>query len=369
MDRKIVTFVSLALLAVLAIGQVFTAGRGFSNLENRYLDTFPDADAEAISSGEWMDQLETYLADHVPGRDAWVQLKNTAVRLSGRQQIGKVVFAEDDRLIQVEDVSLDQLEKNVEFMAALAQGLPAGVEMNLLVAPNASWVYQGSLPADTSRYEPEEAAAIIQETLADRLCVTIPIESLRRHKEEAIYFKSDHHWTMRGAAYAYEELAEAMGIDADPFSYEPVVMGQDFIGSIYSQAPTFGYEGEDFEVFQVPSLEATWSNGESSGTVLMKENFQEKDQYTAFFGGNYGLVRIENEAARSSEKLLILKDSYANILVPFLIEEYSEIVMVDLRYYSGSVKTLAVEEAVDRVLAVYNLDFLCTDGNFAWMGV
>ena len=369
MNRKIVTFVSLALLTVLAIGQVFTAGRGFSGMENRYLESLPEADAESISSGVWMERFETYLADHVPGRDTWVQLKNSAVRLSGRQQIGKVVFAEDDRLIQVEDVSLEQLSKNLKLMTSLAQALPEDVEMDLLVAPNASWVYRESLPEETLMYDPEEAAALIQEALGGQLRVTIPIETLRSHREEAIYFKSDHHWTMRGAAYAYEELAGAMGIEADPFAYEAVTIGQDFLGSVYSQAPVYDFAGEDFEVFQVPGLKARWSDGVKSGSVLMEEKFQDKDQYAAFFGGNYGLVRIENETARSEEKLLILKDSYANILVPFLIEEYSEIVMVDLRYYSGSVKALAAEEAVDRVLAVYNLDFLCTDGNFAWMGV
>lgn len=369
MNRRIVTFVSLALLAVMAIGQIFTAGRWFSNLENRYLETMPEADAESISSGVWMDQLETYLADHVPGRDEWVQLKNSVVRLSGREQIGKVVFAEDERLIQVENVSLKQLEKNLGFMASLAKKLPEDVEMNLLVAPNASWVYRDFLPEDTLMYEPEAAAALIWEMLGDEISVTIPVEALYSHRDEAIYFKSDHHWTMRGAAYACEELADAMGILVDPFSYEARTMGHDFLGSVYSQAPVYSFEGEDFEVFQVPGLKLQWSSGDKSGSVFMQEKLQEKDQYAAFFGGNYGLVRIQNENARSSEKLLILKDSYANILVPFLLEEYSEIVMVDLRFFSGSVSSLAVEEAADRVLAVYNLDFLCTDGNFAWMGV
>ena len=370
MNRKIVTFVGLVLLAVMATGQIFTASRGFSDMENRYLETLPEADLESIQSGEWMKQLETYLADHVPARDEWVQMKNTVVRLSGRNQIGQVVFAEDGRLIQVQDVTLDQLKENVKLLANWADTLPEEIEVNFLLAPNASWIYRELLPEDTITYEPEEACRIVEAGLSERVRLTVPYETLRAHVDEAIYFKSDHHWTMRGAAYTYMDLAEDLGLEgADPFKYGVAVMGQDFKGSVYSQAPVFGYGGEAFEVFMVPGLDAQWSTETGSGNVLMKERFKMKDQYTAFFGGNYGLSRIVNEKAQSEKKLLILKDSYANILVPFLIEDYREIVMVDLRQFRGSVSTLVEQEAVDRVLGIYNLDFLCTDQSFVWLGV
>ncbi len=370
MNQKFVTFVGLALIAVLAIGQIFTAGRGFSELENRYLESRPEANVESIRSGKWMEQLESYLADHVPGRDDWVQLKNTAARMSGRRQIGQVVFAENDRLIQVQDISLEQLGKNVKLFSDFADSLPEEVQVNFLLAPNASWIYRELLPKDTLTYDPEKATKILQDELSEQVKLTVPYGTLQAHKDEAVYFKSDHHWTMRGAAYAYMELATDLELGRkDPFTYGITTTGHVFKGSVYSQAPTFGYEGEAFEIVKVPGLAAEWSTDTQVGTVLMEEKFESKDQYTAFFGGNYGLVRIENEKASSEEKLLILKDSYANILVPFLIEDYSEIVMVDLRHYRGSVKALVEAEAADRVLAIYNLDFFCTDQSFAWLGV
>ena len=370
MNRKIVTFISLALIAVLAVGQVFTAGRGFSKMENRYLASMPKAEWETVSSGAWMQQLETYLADHVPARDEWVQMKNTMLQLTGRKQIGQVVYAGDDRLIQVQDISMEQLKKNVQLISDFAAVLPEQVRFNLLVAPNASWIYQNLLPEETQTYDPEQALEILQTEMSQKIRLIVPYDTLKQHKNEAIYFKTDHHWTMRGAAYAYRALAEELDMmGQDPFEYNIEISKLKFLGSIYSQAPSFGFEGEMFEIFQVPGLEATWTTGLQSGPVLDREKLSEKDQYAAFFGGNYGFVRIENERARSDEKLLILKDSYANILVPFLIEDYREIIMVDLRYYKGSVKALATEEAVDQILAIYNMDFLCTDQSFVWLGV
>ena len=369
MHRKMVTFVSLALLAVMAIGQVFTAGRGFSKMENRYLESKPEANWESVSSGAWMQQLETYLADHVPARDEWVQLKNTTLRMTGRKQIGQVVFTEDERMIQVQDVSLDQLKKNVQFLTEFAESLPEEVQMNFLLAPTAGWIYREQLPLETQTYDPEEALRIVLEGLSEKARLTVPYDLLCQHKEEAIYFKSDHHWTMRGAAYAFQMLAEDMELETrDPFSYKVVISEQPFLGSVYSQAPIFDYEGEEFEIFQVPGLKAQWDTGTQSGVVLDEERLLEKDQYAAFLGGIYGLVRIENENARSNEKLLILKDSYANIVVPFLIEEYREIVMVDLRYLNAGAKNLVAQEDADQILAIYNMDFLCTDRSFAWLG-
>lgn len=376
MNQKIVTFVGLALLALLAIGQVFTAGRGFSDMENRYLKTRPQASWEDIRSGAYMDQMEAYLADHVPGRDEWVKLKNTTVYLSGRRQIGSVVFAEGGRLIQVQAAlpeqyqPFTQLEKNVGLLSDWMEALPEEIPVHFLLIPNASWIYREQMPEETLTYDPEAACRAVTEGLPGRVQVTVPYEELRAHRDEAIYFRSDHHWTMRGAAYGYMALAEALGIDgADPFRYETVTLGHDFKGSVYSQAPIFGYAGEDFEVIQTPGLDASWRTETASGQVFMKEKLAEKDMYAAFFGGNYGLTRIVNEKAQTSEKLLILKDSYANILLPFLIEDYGEIVMVDLRYFRGSVTDLLQEEAIDRVICVYNLDFLCTDPSFVWLGV
>ena len=359
MNKKIVAIVSLALVAVLAIGQILTASRGFSPLENRYLKTMPQADWQTIRSGSYMDDLETYLADHIPGRDQWILLRNTLLRLEGRKQIGSVCFAEEDRLIQVQDVSLEQLQKNMESLNRWAAGLPEQVQVDFLLAPNASWIYEDQLPKHIQSYSPKEAIALVEGELSKRFRLTLPYDTLMQHRDEAIYFKSDHHWTMRGAAYAWLALQNCMEIAApDPFSYDSMIMGQNFKGSIYSQAPVYGYNGEPFEVLQTPGLEASWQTESESGKVLMTQRFSEKDQYTAFLGGNYGLARVSNENALSKEKILILKDSYANILIPFLAEYYEEILMVDLRFYREDIDQLLTEEGIHQVICIYNLDFL-----------
>ena len=367
MQKRIVAFIFLVIIAAMAMGELSPNKAGFSPMENRYLAVMPGASWRTIRTGEWMDDLETYMADHVLLRDQWIRIKNTLERFSGRSQIDSVCFAEEDRLIQVQNVSLDQLSTNMQAIGQWVRNLPEDLPVSFLMAPTSSWIYQDQLPPYTMTYDPQQASEAVRQALPERVTLVNPYEVLYEHRDEAIYFKSDHHWTMRGAAYAFTQLAAALHLEVDPFAYEEQKMGTDFRGSVYSQAPVFGYSGEDVWVYQTPGLKATWEAEGAGGTLLMEERFAEKDQYTAFLGGNYGVTHIMNPEASREEAVLVLKDSYANILMPFLAEQYQNIYMVDLRYYREDLSAFMEKQAIEQVICIYNLDFLCTDQNFVWL--
>lgn len=367
-NKKCTVFIIGGLILVLILGQMWTAGKGFSAMENRYLAAMPQANWQNIRSGAYMEDLETYMADHIPFRDQWIQLKNSIERLSGREQIDDIYFAGDHRLIEVKNISFEQLEANMQTLAAWTKKLPETIHTEFLLAPTASWIYQDELPAYALTYSPQQALEIIREALPESVYFVCAYDELVGHKEEAIYFKSDHHWTMRGAAYAYQALMESRGESvADIMTRESRCMSEEFKGSLYSQAPVFGYPQEQFWVMDSPGLHAIWTAEGKSATVLMPEMFEKKDQYTAFMGGNYGLTRVHNEAAERQETLLLLKDSYANSMVPFLAEVYQEIIMIDLRYYRENLSELIEQEQIKQILCLYNMDFLCTDQSFVWL--
>lgn len=353
---------------LLTLGQLCTANKGFSAMENRYLAVMPQTSWQNIRSGAYMEELENYMADHIPFRDQWIQLKNSIERLTGREQINDIYFADDDRLIEVNDISFKQLETNMQILAKWMQQMPEDICIEFLLAPTASWVYQDELADHTMTYSPQEAIGVIQKEMPEQVHFVCAYDKLAEHREEAIYFKSDHHWTMQGAAYAYQALLESRGEESfDITMRESRCMSTQFKGSLYSQAPVFGYPEEEFWVMDSSGLQAVWTTDNKSGTVLMPEMFEKKDQYTAFMGGNYGLTRVHNAEAQRQETLLLLKDSYANSMVPFLAEMYQEIVMVDLRYYRENLSELIKQEQIGQVLCLYNLDFLCTDQNFVWL--
>ena len=110
------------------------------------------------------------------------------------------------------------------------------------------------------------------------------------------------------------------------------------------------------------------SGGEaiSSDSYFFREQLKNDDKYPVFLDGNHSLVRIKNSNAKGG-RLIVVKDSYAHAAVPFLSQNYSEIIMVDLRYYKKDVSALVEDEKADAILLLYSIDNLATDKNLAYL--
>ena len=93
----------------------------------------------------------------------------------------------------------------------------------------------------------------------------------------------------------------------------------------------------------------------------------EKDKYKVFLGGNYGETTITG-GCNNGKTLLIIKDSFANSLVPFLTADYENIIMLDLRYYMGSAKQLAADKGADEILFVCEMSSFANDKNMVKLG-
>ena len=97
-----------------------------------------------------------------------------------------------------------------------------------------------------------------------------------------------------------------------------------------------------------------------SATVYRPEMLDERDQYTVFFGGNHPQIRIET-TVDNGRRLMVLKDSYANCFIPFLLEDYERLIVVDPRYYTGEIEVLMEAEGVNEILFLYNANTLASD--------
>ena len=143
------------------------------------------------------------------------------------------------------------------------------------------------------------------------------------------------------AAAPYAELA-------------PTVLSDDFYGTLYSKVLLTTLTKDSVET-PGAALTAKYRvslNGKTYDSLYFNEYLNKKDKYAVYFGGNYDKVDIEVEGAAGS--LLILKDSFANSFVPYLLGHYSKITMIDSRYYRGSVEELARD--YDEVLVLYGID-------------
>lgn len=338
-------------LLTMAVLYLLLPTRDYSVEEKRYLAEAPVFSRETVLSGQWGENAETYLADHIPGRKFFVGLNAYFDLLTGRQA-SKDIRVIGDRLVEAPAAG-DRGEANVASVNDFAEAIQRNVDLMLI--PSAGWA------AGLEGYRDDT----ILRALFDRsgeLVTPVEVTSIYDGRPE-LYYRTDHHWTSQGAYLGYQAYVFARGRDCrseEMFRKETV---EGFQGSTYSRSALWLTPGENLELWH-GSEDFTVVNGETEEPhrgIFYRERLAEADKYTVFLDGNHSIVRITNP--EKTGKLLVIRDSFSNCLGGFLAESYGEVVLVDLRYYRQPVSRLVSEEAFDDILVCYSIGNFLSDTN------
>lgn len=332
-----------------------------SELENRYLAGAPELSVETLTGGQFMEDAEEYVSDHIVGRDLWVALKAWSERLSGKQENNGVYFGKDGALInRVDDPDPDTLDKNMGYLDALVGNVSVPVYFGLI--PTAAAVWADKLP--------QGAPTADELSIIDRLCFSTGANTvdlagvLSAHRDEAIYYRTDHHWTSLGAYYGYTALMDAMGLEPVPLDgLTPVTVTEDFYGTAFSSSGVRWLPPDSIQTY-IPAdgVEVTsyFTGQPETGSLYVDSYLEQKDKYSYFLGGNQPLCVIETEFT-DAPKVLIVRDSYSDSLAPFLTRNFSEIHLWDCRYNLNSLKDYTAENHIDAVIVLYSFSDFISD--------
>ena len=140
---------------------------------------------------------------------------------------------------------------------------------------------------------------------------------------------------------------------------------------MYSKAGDYGRKGDAITIYTNPADKLTVEyvdTGETSDSLYNLEYVNEKDKYSLFLDNLHSLIEITNDNAASDRELALVKDSYANSMVPFLVRHYKKIYVFDTRYYKQGVSAFVKEHpTITDVLLLYNMNTL--DGDLGIRGV
>jgi hypothetical protein len=221
-------------------------------------------------------------------------------------------------------------------------------------------------PKSYGTYEYEIIKQNIKET---ELINTLDYLRYCAENGEYVYYKTDHHWTSAGAYRAYEKLSERMGLTPyreDLFDIQCI--SKNFYGTTHSKSLLQDTQPDEIYLYRYNGDERISVINPNNSSVkdalcsfydMSVINEDQKDKYKVFLSGNTDLLLIRNESA-DLPKLLLIKDSFANSLIPFLAIHY-DIDVIDLRYYKSSVIDYMGKNNFDAVLLLYGIDTLCTD--------
>lgn len=369
MKNKTLTIIFIIYVLIFAVGSVIVKDREFSDMENRNLSMLPNVSGKAVVSGEFADDFENYMSDQIVFKDFLVKLKVTTNRLLGQTKVSDVFFGDDGMLIKEYNNPYMQLSSNISYINEFSVANP-DFNLTWLVVPNSSFVYSDRLPRFASCYDQNEVMAYIIGNTDDRINIADCRNELLDAKDEYIFYNTDHHWTANGSYIGYAKLCEALGIEPNPKeAYDIETVSDDFLGTLYSSAPTFNTKKDSIIAYTNKAGKYSVyyeDTGVTTDSLYNYDNLNIKDKYKFYLDGNHSFVKITSNSANEG-KLLVVKDSYAHSLLPLLADHYSEIYVVDLRYYHQSVSELARANDIKDIVFINNIDFISTDNNFLWL--
>ena len=328
MKSRDIIFLSLFSVIILffGIGILVLPRQSFSQKENRILTTAATLSFESLLSGEYFEQISELCSDQFPMRDGFTAIYALSELSLGKSEVNGVVFSGNVLAARSKNMksSSDALRKAKELF---------GEDSYVYIPPSSIQVFSQLLPQS------------LQSEIASQPSAFLPSD----------YYKTDHHWTTEGAYIAYTKICGEFGISAFGEEYfEKETVAKDFRGSAYARSclpdqlispdkiTLYRYEGdEDVEIFRRDT--STQEFGFYDESALLGA-----DKYRVFLGGNYAQLSIKSD--QSKPRLVLVKDSFANSVIPFLSLHFN-IEVIDPRYCTQSeLLDLADEYSSERIL-------------------
>lgn len=376
----------VVLLGLVFVINIIVPDKGFSEEENRVLQENPDFSLSSYMEGRYEKKLETYTNDQFLLRNTFIKIKAAADITSGKLESNGVYKGRDNYLI--EDLTVPKKETMDNTLAAMKKFKKryGRLDMYFLLAPNAGNILEDKLPtfvqlADQNKYMDrffKDIKAIGYKPIDTRKALSKAAAApkgygLRKQEDTQIYYRTDHHWTTDGAFIAYKEASKKMKLK-DNVSYQRYIVKNDFRGTLASKSGFVNGENDSITLYMPKDNEHDFNNSviyytdtkEKTTEFYKLDNLNTKDAYTVFGGSNHPIYTIKTPV-KSERRLLLVKDSYANSFIPFLSQNYREIVVVDPRYFFDNINDIISTEDITEVLFLYNANTFFADNSLQMM--
>ncbi len=341
-----------------------------SEKENRALEQRPKITVSGLITGNFMKKYEKYLADQFAGREFLRRVKTSLSRIGGSKKEQGVLIGKDNQLF--EEIVMPQpelLEKNIQAIKAFVD-THEDIKVNMLLVPDAATILEEQLPAFATVEDQRAVFGRIKKAVGKSVNWIDATKTLSKHRDEKIYYKTDHHWTTLGAFYTFVDAAPSLGIEEDVSSkYVSYPVSTNFNGTLAAKSGVKMGVEEQIDIYVPQNTDNDLivnrvEEREKMATMYHADKLKTRDQYAVFFGGNSSVIDIKT-VSQDQRRLLVIKDSYANCFVPFLAPYFREIVMVDPRYYSGNVEEILETYNISDVLFLYSGNTFLQDNNLS----
>lgn len=354
------------MLFVIGFLDISVPTRVFSELENRYLAIRPVLRLRSLKTGDYMKRYEQYIDDQFVFRDRWIDMKSNMERLLGKVENNGIVLGKDNYLFDKQlFVNEERILTHVEALREFSRNVEQSI--NFMLIPSSFEIHREKLPHRLQLVNQNKWIQKIYQEAPELETIDI-VPALLERRDEYIYFRTDHHWTTLGAYYAYREMSKQ--IDFTPVKRETHQGHQveGFFGTFHTRARFSKVEADTITYYEFPGVVYyIHDKGTRHDNLYDLSMFEERDKYRAFLHGNFGHSTTINPAIEDG-KLLIIKDSFSNSLIPFLTQHFHKIDIIDLRFFRGSISDFANEGNFDHIAVIYSFQNFMDDASVRRLG-
>lgn len=395
-DRAKILLFAATMILFFVIGLAFFARPERSENEKRDLTDFPKFTVQGFLSGDWTAQVSLWYSDTYPLREGMIEANNQIQALYGlrdeqvvmgdqaddipdapKNPSSEVVFnptddgagekiqglyVNGDTAYQLYAFNQQNSDSYVALINSFASQVTGKATVYDMIVP---LHYEIALSKDTaSKFgasDCEQAIDYMYKSLSDKVVAVDTLPQLIGHNDEYLYFRTDHHWTARGAYYAYVAFCQAKGVTSSPLDSYERLQFNGFLGTLYAEAgqPSAMKSNPDYVEAFVPTGTNVITVTEKSGNVVEYQVVNKQTdawypaagaKYNCFIAGDNPLSEIHNESISDGSSIVIVKESYGNAFVPFLVDSYEYVYVIDYRYWSGNLADFVIDKGIDDVL-------------------
>ena len=364
------------LMASVFIANLLLPDKKFSEEENRVLQEIPEFSLSSYMEGRYEKKLESYVNDQFLLRNAFIKIKTASDVTAGKLESNGVYRCKDQYLMEGITSPDKKSQKNTLSGLKQFKNRYKKLKMYFMLAPNAANILEDKLPAFVKTADQNQYIDNFYKEIQEYGYLPVDVrDKLKEYASDGktqLYYRTDHHWTTDGAFLAYKQAVKTMKL-ADNVSYKRYIVKNDFRGTLASKSGFTNGQNDPLTIY-MPDNDKDYNNSviyyadskTKTTEFYQLNNLDKKDAYTVFGGSNHPMYTIKTPT-ENEEKLLLIKDSYANSMIPFLAQNFREIVVVDPRYYFDNIDDLIKAEDITQVLFLYNANTFFEDHSLEMM--
>ena len=400
------------------VGIMFFFRPDTSEVEKRKLAEFPKPTLSSFLNGEYFYDLSLWYSDTYPMRDGLIAADQKIESLYGitpsTMMVGSRKISDDiPDIDEAQENSGNEQPQEVEQISApdsraMESEIQKQIQQNLYVKDGAAYslyyydqtaadIYTsalskaaGELEGKTNVYSilvPNNSGAMLSDrelealggadqeqaidyyySLSEGVKTVDTIKTLREHNDEYLYFRTDHHWTQLAAYYVYQNFCEEKGIRPNELSDFQKMTFSPFLGTFYQELQNEDMAANpDFVDAYIPMATNDMTYWEADGSQVNWHVIQDvtgwnkNSLYSCFIGGDKPLVQINNPNLSDGSSCVVVKESYGNSFVPFLVDHYQTVYVIDFRYTKNNVMDFVQEHNVQDLIIINNISIIASE--------